>query len=114
MTADMSAAERMLSETRATLEAAAVDALRAEHVAEILAQPGLAYGSTGDGSQDQYVSYEGEHIGDVRHEAPGTSPLLGWYAYPIDGEKFGPFPMARQGAAELMRRHVAGLPAAGA
>lgn len=105
-----SPAERMLTSTENALAAAAADTLRAEHVAELLAQPGLAYGPVGDGSQDQYVSYEGEHIGDARREGAGGSPLLDWYAYPVVGGRFGPFPMARRAAAALMHRHSANVP----
>lgn len=77
-------------------------ALRAEHVAELLAQPGLAYGDLGDGTQ--YVTFDGEHIGDCRRRGEGTSPLLNWWAYPSDGGPAeGPYLTARQGAAALMR-----------
>lgn len=81
---------------------AAAEAVRAEHIAELLAQPGLTYGDLGDGTQ--YVALDGEHIGDCRRLKEGTSPLLGWWAYPADGTPAsGPFLTARQGAAALAR-----------
>jgi len=86
-----------------TAMAAAVEAVRAEHIAELLAQPGLAYGDLGDGTQ--YVVLDGEHIGDCRRNGEGTSPLLHWWAHPADGSAAtGPYLTARQGAAALMRR----------
>lgn len=81
---------------------AVAEAVRMEHIAELLAQPGLAYGDLGDGTQ--YVVLDGEHIGDCRRHREGTSPLLGWWAYPADGKPAtGPYLTARQGAAALMR-----------
>lgn len=99
MNARQDAAERML-----TLAAAAAEAARAEHIAELLAQPGLTYGDLGDGTQ--YVALDGEHIGDCRRRGEGTSPLLDWWVYPADGTPAeGPYLTARQGAAALMRLH---------
>jgi hypothetical protein len=84
---------------------AMAEAVRAEHIAELLAQPGLTYGDLGDGTN--YVSYNGEHIGDCRHEGSDSSALLNWFAYPLDGAPaMGPFGTARQGAAALMRRQL--------
>lgn len=95
-------------DTTAALTAAqnaVAEAIRAEHIAELLAQPGLTYGNLGDGTN--YVSYNGEHIGDCRHEGAGPSALLDWFAYPADGAPvMGPFGTARQGAAALMRRQL--------
>jgi hypothetical protein len=96
-TAALTAAQNAVTE-------AVAEAVRAEHIAELLAQPGLTYGDLGDGTQ--YVSLDGEHIGDCRRLEEGTSPLLGWWAYPADGTPAtGPFLTARQGAAALARAH---------
>lgn len=98
-------AEQTLTAARNAAAAAAAEAVRAEHIAELLAQPGLTYGSVGDGTQ--YVALDGQHIGDCRRRGEGTSPLLDWWAYPADGgPATGPYLTARQGAAALMRQHA--------
>lgn len=100
-----------LTAAQNTAALAMAKAVRAEHIAELLAQPGLTYGNLGDGTQ--YVALDGEHIGDCRRLGEGTSPLLDWWAYPADGSPAeGPYLTARQGAAALMRlrkRHAADL-----
>ena len=104
-------AEQMLTAAKDALAAADAEAVRAEHIAKLLAQPGLTYGDLGDGTQ--YVALDGEHIGDCWRRGEGTSPLLDWWAYPADGRPAeGPYLTARQGAAALMRlsrRHAADL-----
>ena len=98
------AAAALTAAQNAVTEAVA-EAVRAEHIAELLAQPGLAYGDLGDGTQ--YVALNGEHIGDCRRQGEGTSPLLDWWAYPADGSAAtGPYLTARQGAAALLRRQA--------
>jgi hypothetical protein len=97
-------AEQALTTAKDAVALATAEAARAEHIAELLAQPGLTYGDLGDGTQ--YVALDGEHIGDCRRRGEGTSPLLSWWAYPADGEPAtGPYLTARQGAAALMRLH---------
>ncbi|GAA2062180.1 hypothetical protein GCM10009839_86620 [Catenulispora yoronensis] len=98
-------AEQTLTAAQNTLAAVAAEAVRAEHVAELLAQTGLTYGDLGDGTH--YVANDGEHLGDVRRQAEGTSPLLNWYAYPVDSsEPSGPYLTARIAATALLRRRA--------
>lgn len=97
-------ADQALTAAQNAAALAVAEAVRAEHIAELLAQPGLTYGSVGDGTQ--YVALDGVHIGDCRHHGESTSPLLDWWAYPVDGgPATGPYLTARQGAAALMRLH---------
>lgn len=103
-------AEQMLSTAEDTLTAAVAEAVRAEHVAELLAQSGLAYGDLGDGTH--YVALDGAHLGYARRIGEGASPLLHWFAYPLDGTATtGPWLTARQAAAALMRQHLDTAPA---
>lgn len=95
-------AEQRLTAAQNAMATAAVEAVRAEHIAELLAQPGLTYGDLGDGTQ--YVACDGQHLGDARRHGEGTSPLLNWYSYPADGgEPSGPHLTARIAATALLR-----------
>ena len=97
-------AEQVLALAQDSLATITEEAVRAEHIAELLAQPGLCYGDLGDGRQ--YVALDGKHLGYARREAPGCSALLHWFAYPEDGSRSGPYVTARQAAAALMSAHT--------
>ncbi len=94
-------AEQDLAAAQDVLALAAAETARAERVAELLAQSGLVYGNLDDGTH--YVAMDGEHLGYARRSGEGSSPLLHWFAYPVDDrETTGPYLTARQAAAALM------------
>lgn len=96
-------AEQTLTTAQGALALAAAETARAERIAELLAQPGLTYGHLGDGTH--YVAYDGEHLGYCRRSGEGSSPLLNWFAYPInESPTTGPYLTARQAAAALMHQ----------
>jgi len=94
-------AEQNLTTAQDALALAVAETARAERVAELLAQSGLVYGNLGDGTH--YVAMNGEHLGYARRSGEGSSPLLNWFAYPVDERQTtGPYLTARQAAAALM------------